>query len=121
MQLIITEPAFVWIFGLIGLLVVVLLIALVLMAVQIVQLVRFANQKSAVVGSAIDELRGATHTVSQSLESTSSHIAQFVNVTMSAAGIAKLVGAARSLWQSRRRDDLFDDEPAPRRKGRNSK
>ncbi len=117
MQLTITEPTFLWIFGLIGLLIVILLAVMVVIAWQVMRLVKFTNAQSSVVGAAIDELRGATHTVSQSLESTSGHLAQFVNVTMSAAGIAKLIGAARSLWQRGRRDDLFDDE-SPRRRTR---
>ena len=120
MQLIITQPVFVWIFALMAILIGVLLIVIMIIAAHVLRLVKFANEKSAVVGSAIDELRGATHTVSQSLESTSGHIAQFVNVTMSAAGLAKLVGATRSLWTNRQPDDLFDDEP-PRRRSRVSK
>ena len=119
MQLVITQPVFVWIFGLLGGLMGLLLVVFLLIAAHVLRLVKFANEKSDVVGSAIDELRRATHTVSQSLESTSEHIAQFVNVTMSAAGIARLVGAARSLWTNRQRDDLFDDAP-PRRRRRNS-
>lgn len=122
MQLIVTQPVFLWIFGLIGVLVTLFLIVLVVMAFQLLRLVRFVNEKSEVVGSAVDEVRGAVHTVSQSLESTSGHIAQFVNVTMSAAGIAKLVGAARDLWGKRHHDDLFDEEEdAPRRRPRSSK
>ena len=103
MQLIITQPVFVWIFLIIGLLLVLFLVVMVIIAFQALRLMKFANDKSGVVGSAIDELRGATHTVSQSLESTSSHIAQFVNVTMSAAGVARLVGAAQDLFNKKRK------------------
>jgi len=120
MEVIITQPVFLWIFGLLGLLISLFLMVMVVIALQVLRLVKFANDKSAVIGSAVDELRGVTHTVGQSLESTSCHIAQFVNVTMSAAGIAKLVGAARDLWP-KRRDNLFDDEPAPRRRSRSTK
>ena len=106
MQLIVTQPIFLWIFGVFGILGVLLLVVLVVMFVQITKFVQHVNEKATDVAGTIDEVRATIHKATETINDTRDHIANFVTFTTSAVGIAKLVGSIRESWASHHPDDI---------------
>lgn len=102
MELTVTQPVFLWMFGIFGVLGIIVLIVLIVMFVQVARLLTLANEKAAEVGGTIDEVRATIHNATQTINDTRDHIANFVTLTTSAAGIAKLVSSIRDCWGAQR-------------------
>lgn len=119
MELTVTQPVFLWLFGIFAVLGIIVLIALVVIFVQIARLLQLANDKATEVGDMIDEVRVTIHDATQTVNDTRDHIANFVTLTTSAAGIATLVSSIRDSWGGQRHGtDLFDDEPPKKPKSK---
>jgi|GEM_PF-6898828 len=118
MEVIISQPVFLWIFGIIGVLIVLWLLVMLTIFVQLARLLKLANEKAADIATTIDEVRATIHRATETVDDTKEKIANFITFTTSAAGIAKMVGSIRDQWTTRHAavetDDLFGDKHTKR-------
>jgi hypothetical protein len=98
MQLIITQPVFVWIFGIVGVLFAIILVLVVVAMTYIVTLLKLANEKSKDVAETVDEVRHSVHEVVSSFDAARAHVASFVGAAVQAGTIANIVRSARNAW-----------------------
>ena len=114
MELIVTQPVFLWLLGIVVVLGLFALLALVIILFQVVKLMHLANEKAANIGATIDEVRETIHKATETVNDTKDRISNFLAFTTSAAGLAKLVASVRDSWAAHHpkaeKDDMFDGE-----------
>lgn len=114
MQLIITQPVFVWIFGVVGVLLAIILILVVIMLAYGVVLLRLVNEKSKEVAETVETVSHSVRATTESFDGMHTHVEQFVHSAVSAGNIANIVRSVRTAWhgkaepESKPNDDIDD-------------
>lgn len=108
MEVVITQPVFAWVFGIVSFLLIIILIAFAIILFELNRLLKFVNIKANDVAGTIDEVRNTVHKIIESVDSTREHIASFVAAATNAASIARIVATIKGAW-SKHHDDLFDE------------
>jgi hypothetical protein len=98
MQLIITQSAFVWIFGIVGVLFAIILLLVIVGLAYGVALLRLINEKSKDVAETVDVVRNSVQKTADTFDSTREHVAQFVSSAVNAGNIANVVRIVRNAW-----------------------
>ncbi len=117
MELTVTQPAFVWIFGILGVLFAVILILVAVVLAYVAVLLRFVNEKSKEVGHTVDTVREVVEESAESFNETRRQVASIVGAAVNANMIGNLVRTVRNAWhahEAKRADagsvaDAFDD------------
>jgi hypothetical protein len=98
MQLIITQSAFIWIFGIIGVLFAIMLLLVIVGLAYGVAILRLVNEKSKDVAETVDVVQNSVRETAHSFDATREHVAQFVSSAVNAGNIANVVRIVRNAW-----------------------
>lgn len=127
MQVIITEPIFLWYLGITSTLIILILILLAIALVYVLKILKLAKDKSITIGKTVDVVQQTVRHTAESVDDVQSRIAQFFNFSMTAKNVSNLVASVRSAWKEPEKtktadqelEDVFEDIDIEERKDKN--
>ncbi len=101
MQVTITEPVFLWYFGITATLLVLILLLVVIALVFWVRLMKLVSEKALEVSETVDVVQDTVRNTAESFDDARERIVQFFNFSATANGVANMVRSIRNAWHEK--------------------